>query len=51
MFDDERRAAIVGLVEEENGTLLRRVAEDGRDVLGRLTGPHRLHLGVAHDQQ
>ena len=41
----------VGFVEEEHRLLLARAAEDGRDVLRRLAHPHRLELGVAHDQQ
>ncbi len=51
---DRRRAARgdgVGLVEEQHGLLLPREPEDRRDVLRRLSHPHRLELGVADDQQ
>jgi len=41
----------IGFVEEQHRVLLPRQAEDGGDVLGRLSRPHRLHFSVANDQQ
>jgi len=41
----------VSFIEEQHGALLPRQPEDGRDVFGRFSHPHRLELGVADDQQ
>jgi hypothetical protein len=49
--DRPPRGDRVRLVEEEHCVLLARQAEDGGDVLRRLPDPHRLELGVTHDEQ
>jgi hypothetical protein len=49
-----RRAARgqgVGFVEQQHGALLSSTAKHRRDVLRRLSGPERLELRVAYEQQ